>query len=235
MWASLRKHPITSAVAAICIFLLWNFPQWLGDVWPLFSQKTIPQWLAERRWPGMNPELSSWLTLGIDLAMLGLLVAIYFAARRQRDATPHAYVGSIDVSFRELSTGGYIQLTISLICCTTGLRVEHVPVGTIRCKVGESPSVALDSPTIDFPVDLNLRAGESSIILKQHIAPALATRIAEALTQPEYSVEFSFHTLTLNVLSAETPPTRVTLWDGIACRPGMTCCRILELSSEGVT
>jgi hypothetical protein len=85
---------------------------------------------------------------------------------------------------------------------------------------------------IEFPVDLNLREGESFITLRQHIAPPLAKQIDEALTQPDYSVEFYFNTLTLNVLSAGTLPTRLALWNGIACRPGMTIGRIHEMYSQ---
>ena len=135
----------------------------------------------------------------------------------------------MNVNFHDLQTRGYIEFTFSLISCTTGLRIEKPPVGALRCKIGESPFTELDPSQIIFPVNSHLRAGESLITLRQYIAPALANRIAEELTKPEYSIAFYFQTLTLNIPSAKTAPTRIVFWDGISCRPGMTVGRIHEV------
>lgn len=84
----LRRRTAVSAAGAVIIFLFWTLPEWLGDVFPLFTDKTLPQWLAERRWPGMSHDLFQWLTLIIGVTLVGLFVAILFSTPRQRRKEP---------------------------------------------------------------------------------------------------------------------------------------------------
>jgi hypothetical protein len=54
-----RRHPVLSAGAIIIVFVIWQFPEWLGQVWPLFTNKTLPDWFAERGWIGMGDLFSN--------------------------------------------------------------------------------------------------------------------------------------------------------------------------------
>jgi hypothetical protein len=79
----LTRRPILSAIISVCIFLFWHLPEWLGNVWPLFSDTPLPQWIAERRWPGMSPELFSWISMGLGIGILILLGIILVTTHQQ--------------------------------------------------------------------------------------------------------------------------------------------------------
>lgn len=79
-WIS--DHPVRATVLGLACFLLWSLPEWLGNVWPLFTDKTIPQWAAEQRWPSMTPGAFHWLSLVIGSLLLALSVATLLAITR---------------------------------------------------------------------------------------------------------------------------------------------------------
>jgi hypothetical protein len=75
-WIS--QHPVLWAVIGVGIFLLWRLPEWFGQVWPLFTNKTVPEWLAERRWPGMSTRLYRWFNIITTCVMFVLLGVIIY-------------------------------------------------------------------------------------------------------------------------------------------------------------
>jgi uncharacterized membrane protein len=84
----LRRHPVATAIIAIAAFVVWTLPIGIAQAWPAFVRdKTIPEWLEERRWPGMTAQLYGWLTIVFFLALLILLVVIIIISRR-RETSP---------------------------------------------------------------------------------------------------------------------------------------------------
>jgi preprotein translocase subunit SecG len=70
---------------AIVAFVIWTLPIGLAQAWPAFVRdKTIPEWLAERRWPGMTPQLYGWLTI---LFFIVLIVLVLIRTRRKEVST----------------------------------------------------------------------------------------------------------------------------------------------------
>ena len=110
----IRGHPILSP---ICGFLAW-----LGTVWPVFSDKTLPQWLAEQRWPGISVEVLQWtpLILFIVLVCLPLYVAVVGRQREQRlepdvwlyDAVQYVAFGSWEGPDKEIDGGEYFSIIV---------------------------------------------------------------------------------------------------------------------------
>jgi len=83
-----KRYPVFYAVLVVCGFFLWVLPQWLGDVWPLFSDKKIPEWLAEKQWPSISPTLFMWFTATISVAVLSLLGVIIYQQRTKKEQLP---------------------------------------------------------------------------------------------------------------------------------------------------
>ena len=80
----LQRHPVAAAVIAIVCFVVWTLPVGIAQAWPAFVRdKTIPEWLAERRWPGMTAQLYGWLTIVFFLALAILLVVIVVISKRK--------------------------------------------------------------------------------------------------------------------------------------------------------
>jgi hypothetical protein len=77
----LKKNPVWAALIAILTFVLIAIPQWLGAIWPLLSDKTIPAWLAQRRWSFMNHSIQDAIVLIAMIATLVLLVFLIFSIR----------------------------------------------------------------------------------------------------------------------------------------------------------
>jgi hypothetical protein len=113
----IRDHPILSP---ICGFLVW-----LGTVWPVFSGKALPQWLAEQRWPGISVEIKQWtsLILFIVLVCLPLYVAVMGRQREQRlepdvwlyDAVHYVVFGSWEGPDKEMDGAEYFTSVMKAI------------------------------------------------------------------------------------------------------------------------
>jgi hypothetical protein len=93
----LEKHPIWMGIAAILGFILISIPVYLGTIWPILQWLGIidllppghmlPQWVAERRWPGMNHTFFMWFTTVAAVGMAGLLgVIIRTVGQRKQEA-----------------------------------------------------------------------------------------------------------------------------------------------------
>jgi hypothetical protein len=68
-------------VLGVCI----KAPDWLGSVWPLFTDKTIPDWINERRWPMTSQIFSHWATV---VGFAGILGYIAWDVFRTKPPTP---------------------------------------------------------------------------------------------------------------------------------------------------
>src|ERR1019366_5783977 len=79
----MRKHPNISALIGVAIFLCVSLPEWFGSVWPLFTSKTLPEWIAERRWTPMSTSATSWLMMVFAVAVTGLMLVIVYQTRQQ--------------------------------------------------------------------------------------------------------------------------------------------------------
>jgi len=79
---TIKNHPVVSAVVGAAVFLLWSFPQWFGSIWPLFTDKTLPEWIADKRWT-VSASTSAWLTLVIGLALAVLFAVTLYEVRRR--------------------------------------------------------------------------------------------------------------------------------------------------------
>src|SRR5713101_2527025 len=53
----LKDHPTLSVAVALLIYFAWTLPAWLGQIWPLVSKRTLPEWFAEHGMPRMNMQL----------------------------------------------------------------------------------------------------------------------------------------------------------------------------------
>lgn len=88
----IKRHPVLTTAAA---FLIGTFPLWLGQVWPLLTHDTIPEWMAKRRWPSMTPELYWWVGGTLQLCIFGAFVMLVYQLYRlrkeekQREALRH--------------------------------------------------------------------------------------------------------------------------------------------------
>lgn len=83
-----RQRPVLAAVLVVAVFLLWQFPEWLGQVWPLFTDKKLPDVLAERGW-AMRVTLPSLATIVVDLIVFVLLgFIIYQQGIKRRKNVP---------------------------------------------------------------------------------------------------------------------------------------------------
>jgi hypothetical protein len=79
-----RKRPShlkTKLWVFLCMVVV-SIPGWLGSVWPLFTTKTIPEWLEEQRWP-MISKVTTALITAIGL-ILFLAVIIWDAWQRPK-------------------------------------------------------------------------------------------------------------------------------------------------------
>jgi hypothetical protein len=77
----LRNHPNRAVILGAIGFGLWSLPQWFGSVWPLFTTKTIPEWMSERSWPGVTPAVYGWVTVVLGIAIFGVVLAVALATR----------------------------------------------------------------------------------------------------------------------------------------------------------
>src|SRR5262249_52008894 len=75
-----HQHPVLAAVLVVAVFILWQLPEWLGQVWPLFTDKRLPDVLAERGW-SMSVALSSLVTVIANLIVFVLLGFIIYQQR----------------------------------------------------------------------------------------------------------------------------------------------------------
>lgn len=109
------RNPVATAIVAIVVFILWTLPIGIAQAWPaLVRDKTIPEWLAERRWPGMTAQVYTGLTVVFAVALLALLVVLIITSRRrgappqetgvreQPPSTPAAEVGGSEHRVAEL-------------------------------------------------------------------------------------------------------------------------------------
>jgi hypothetical protein len=76
-----KQHPYLSLAIAGGVFFLWRLPDWLGQVWPLFTRKTVPEWVEERRWPGMSTILYRLFNIVTTVIVVTLLVIIMYQQR----------------------------------------------------------------------------------------------------------------------------------------------------------
>jgi hypothetical protein len=79
----IRTHPQRTLILAFFGFILWTLPQGVAVLWPIFTRKTVPEWAAERAWPGMTPTVYGWVTVALGVAMLAVMC---FAAAGRRAA-----------------------------------------------------------------------------------------------------------------------------------------------------
>jgi len=100
----MRTHPIRSAILGIALFLFVTLPEWFGSVWPLFTSKTLPEWVSERRWSPLGPSGTAWLTVTSIIVMLILLAVIVYQTR------PRTSVADLYTDRRDLnrSVGGLL-------------------------------------------------------------------------------------------------------------------------------
>ena len=77
----MRKNPLRSALIAAAIFLFVTLPEWFGSIWPLFSNKTLPEWIAERHWTLMSTSATSWLVSTSAVIIVGFLAVISYQTR----------------------------------------------------------------------------------------------------------------------------------------------------------
>jgi uncharacterized membrane protein len=90
-FGALRRHPVATAILAILFFVVWTLPIGIAQAWPAFVRnKTIPEWLAEKRWPGMTAQIYGWLTIVFFLALVILLVVLIIIARRREASSKSA-------------------------------------------------------------------------------------------------------------------------------------------------
>ena len=71
-WEQVQEQFKQNKVWTVVVFL-FIVSQGLGQIWPLFTNKTIPEWLAGRGWSGMSTVLYPlywWLTFGLSVLLV---------------------------------------------------------------------------------------------------------------------------------------------------------------------
>ena len=69
-------------IAAWVVSVAWGLIGVVGFLWPLFTDKTIPQWLQDRGWERMTTLLRGWPYLTISIVIFVLLVGLMSIQRR---------------------------------------------------------------------------------------------------------------------------------------------------------
>jgi hypothetical protein len=73
------KHPLRTWVAVVL--------EWAHVVTPLPDNQTLPQWIIERRWPGMTTTFFMWSVAAVGLLMCGLFVPLIRSVRQREHET----------------------------------------------------------------------------------------------------------------------------------------------------
>jgi hypothetical protein len=76
MLQRLKRHPVVAAFVVLFVFVFWSFPQWLGTVWPLFTDKKLTDWIDEHRLPGMTASVYGWFTIVVGLLLMAGVGAV---------------------------------------------------------------------------------------------------------------------------------------------------------------
>lgn len=103
-----ERHPIIAWSVVFVVFAVWTFPEWLGQVWPLFTDKKLPDFLAERGWDGMTTW--NWLSflfsvLYTPVVTLIMLAFLWWLVRLQGErGNEESKRGSHDVSVASIET-----------------------------------------------------------------------------------------------------------------------------------
>ena len=96
MWKTIQSHPVLSSIVAVAVFVLWTLPVHVATLWPVFvKDKTIPEWLAERRWPGISPGLYTSVAI-VTLVVAGLIIALALIAFRTRTKSVQKVQSSVE-------------------------------------------------------------------------------------------------------------------------------------------
>lgn len=91
------KYPLRTWVVVVLGFFLVTLPVYLGAIWPILEwahivtplpdNQTLPQWILERRWPGMTTTFFMWFIVAVSLLMLGLFIPLIRSVRQQKEET----------------------------------------------------------------------------------------------------------------------------------------------------
>jgi hypothetical protein len=66
----LKRHKVLAAFGGLVLFVVWELPEWLGNVWPAFvKDKTVPEWVAEHHWPGMTGAMHDGLAISMFIVL----------------------------------------------------------------------------------------------------------------------------------------------------------------------
>jgi hypothetical protein len=87
----------------------WVFLQGLATIWPAFSQRTIPQWLAARM-PAMSGGILGWASLIVGVAILALLVWERFRKPSSNAVEPSTWNKSMEVIDSRTFTNKEVEL-----------------------------------------------------------------------------------------------------------------------------
>lgn len=110
----LEKHPVASAVVGILIFVFWSFPQWFGSIWPLLSDKTVPQWLAQKSW-GMSSGATAWVALVVGILLGALSFDVIYRARRSSGTGARAGLPAFEDREQLSSRRGSLQHELAMV------------------------------------------------------------------------------------------------------------------------
>src|SRR5262245_11863992 len=109
MLERLKRHRIATVIIALVVFTFWTLPEWVATMWPvLVRDKTIPEWLAEQRWPGVSQTAYNWITLvlGATLAVLAVVVIVSSKLFNTKASQPLPRTASGNQRLRELLERG---------------------------------------------------------------------------------------------------------------------------------
>jgi hypothetical protein len=123
--AWLKRHPIFAAVGAVVVFFIWELPEWLGNVWPAFvKDKTIPEWLASHRWPGMTASAHTVATVVMFSVLLILVLVALLPSRGKQslqDLTAQPNI-SVEVEPGTANVNGRVMPSANIFLKNTGGR-----------------------------------------------------------------------------------------------------------------
>ena len=124
------KSDRSKAVGLFVLWVIWDFPQWLGSIWPLLTDRTLPIWLSAKHWPGMSPTLFLLLSYAVNWLVIGLFgVIIGLHLKRQQPAKQGTVQAFVRTEIRlQFTVGNTLPLLIDQTNIWRWYSLHHVRV-----------------------------------------------------------------------------------------------------------
>jgi hypothetical protein len=205
-----KRYPRWAAGIAIIAFVVWTLPIGISQAWPAFvKNKTIPEWLAERRWPWASIASSyNWLIGGayiISVMTLFIFVVLIWLATRKRPMStevvpllslqePDGQLEIVEARYGIGDTWNNATRTLKSMIANKRL----VLIG----KVGDSHRLGGQLLMKKAPTIENCLPGNTGrLVVEQRLSKEEAQMISEVAGQA--NAQFKFDRLSVTIVGAD--------------------------------